>query len=318
MEILLPKKDYLSATRFAKAINCGLLGYHLSNEKLNIPDKVFERGKILHDMIDSYFQLGQDAFNIPKHMLEGMPDRKEVIPNREYTKLATYNNRTLKCIGTPDLTTSDKVYEFKSGSHSEWHIWQLAFYMWLMEKPYGKLMYFDHPELSFELKEGREKYIVNEEVIIKCWVNILLNTPSRSYLCSSCPIKKTCPEWKGKASEEMLDLVEMNSKKKELEEMKDHYMNNFLNPINEQLSEIKKKEAELRIKIAKENPTPNNYDIAGATISISKRKTIELPEDFVPPSYEQMPDIYKQPELDKKKATERFGIKVEKPTITIR
>lgn len=312
------KKNYLSATRFAKAVYCGLLGNHLSNEDTNIPSFVFERGKQLHDAIDSVLQEGQEISGaIPEHFKSHMPDFSEIIPNAQEKKIAKFNDKEVECIGIPDLRTNKKVAEFKSGAHSEWHKWQTAYYKWLLNVPEGVLLYFDIPDLIINFPEDEKEFVVTDELIIKTWTNVLLKTPNRCKLCSSCPVKKACPEWKGKANEDMLDLVEVVSRTKELQEQKTNLLNQFIEPISTELTKLKEKEEFLREKIASQNNKANNFEVAGATIRISMKQTPVLPKDFIVPTEEERPDLYLPKEIDDKKVKKEFSVKEEKPVVTV-
>jgi hypothetical protein len=312
------KKNYLSATRFAKAVYCGLLGHHLSNEDSNIPSFVFERGKQLHDAIDAVLQEGQEFPSaIPEHFKPYIPQLEEIIPNAQEKKIAKFNNKEVECIGIPDLRTNKRITEFKSGAHSEWHKWQTAFYKWLFDVSEGLLLYFDIPELIIHIPEDEKEFIVTDELIIKTWTNVLLKTPNRCKLCSSCPVKKSCPEWKGKANEDMLDLVEVVSRAKELTEQKTNLMNQFIEPISTELTKLKEREEFLREKIAAENEKANNFEVAGATIRISFKETPVLPNNFKAPTEQERPDLYLPRELDSKKVKKEFSVKEQKPVVTV-
>lgn len=313
------KKDYLSATRFSKAVYCGLLGYHLSNEELNVPAFIFQRGRELHDAIEQVLQEGQYAEGvIPEHFKPYIPEFEEIIPNREETKFVEYRGKKLKCVGIPDLRTSKIVTEFKSGKYSEWHKWQTAYYKWLLDLPHGRILYFDIPDLVIELPEDEKDFVVTDELIVKTWDNILLKKPTRCILCPGCPIKKQCPEWKGNATEDMLDLVDVINSKNQLEERKKEIVKQLVEPLNVEIAKLKEREEFLRQKIAKELPKENTYEVAGAKIQVSLRSFKVLPEDFVQPTYESSPELFKKPMLDEAAVLKRFGVDVKRPVVTVR
>lgn len=313
------KKDYLSATRFSKAVYCGLLGYHLSNEDSNIPSFVFQRGRDLHDAIDQVLQEGQDIQEaIPEHFKPFIPKSEDIIPNAQETKYAEHNGKKLKCIGTPDLRTKDTITEFKSGKYSEWHKWQTAFYKWLFDTPHGRILYFDIPDLVIELTETESEFKVTDELIIQTWNNVLLKKPNRCSLCTSCPIKKQCPEWKGTATEDMLDLIDTINAKNQAEERKRQIVEQLIDPLNTEILKLKEKESFLREKITKELPKENVYEVAGARIQVSYRKTKVLPEGFVEPSYEEEPELYKKPVINETALIKKFGIETSKPVVTVK
>jgi len=313
------KKDYLSATRFSKAVYCGLLGYHLSNEDSNIPSFVFQRGKDLHNAIDQILQEGQEAEGvIPEHFKPFIPEFEDIIPNAEETKYAEHDGKKVKCVGIPDLRTKEAITEFKSGKHSEWHKWQTAFYKWLFNTGHGRILYFDIPDLIIELPETESEFKVTDELIIKTWNNVLLKKPNRCSLCTSCPVKKQCPEWKGTATEDMLDLIDTVNAKNELEERKKQLVEQLVEPLSIELTKLKEREAFLREKIARELPKENIYEVAGARIQVSLRKTKVLPEDFVEPTYEVEPDLYKKPVINETALIKKFGIETSKPIVTVK
>lgn len=317
---MVPEKNYLSATRFAHSIDCGMHGWYLSTPsqaKSSIPLSAFERGSFFHSEIEKFYYTEEPVSTvIPQEIYLKLPPKSQVIPIKEEVRYVDLDDGSkLKCVGFPDVPTKELVVELKSGDHKLWHIWQLAYYIWLMDLRKGSLVYFDS-DLVIELTDQDPTYKVTPELIRAVWGRVLAQEAVRCRECSGCPLKKECSLWKGTVSDEMIDLVSQKeeldrliSEKKSLDQL-------LIKPLQERINILTESQKALRARVIEGNPV-NNYYMGDHRIRIQTTSRVRLPSDFVPPAYSLRPDLYKEPEVMTKKLNEEFGIKGEEKVLVI-
>lgn len=316
-----PEKDYFSATRFAHSIECGARGWDLSNPSLSkasaVPLSAFERGSFFHSEIEKFYYTDEPiSMVIPQNIFFKLPPKSQVVPIKEEVKYVDLADGTkLKCIGYPDVPTKEMVVELKSGDHKKWHVWQLAYYLWLMDLKKGRLVYFDS-DLVVELQDDDPTYRVTDELIRQVWANILEKRETRGAECPGCPLKRTCTQWTGTATEDMLTLVELKEQSRELEAQKKSMEELFVKPINARLKELSERYEATKQKILAENDI-NNYSLGSHRVRIQTTTITRLPEGFSIPAYSERPDLYKAPEQKLKVIKDEFGVKVQEKQLVL-
>lgn len=318
-----PEKDYISATRFAHAVVCGARGWELSNpsqSKSKVPPSAFERGSFFHAEIEKFMYTDEPVSGvIPQDIFLKLPPKSQVLPIKEEVKILKFLGQgediTLRCIGIPDVPTHNQVFELKSGDAKEWHKWQLAYYIWLMDKDSGGLIYFDS-DYTFNITNDDPTYKVTDALVMEVWLNILRKNEVRCWECSGCPLKKTCGQWSGTASPDMIDLLDareeldrLAAEKKALDEL-------LFAPLQARFKEAEAKVEAIKTRILDTNGV-NNYSLGSHRIRIHNTTVTKLPENFVVPTYASRPDLYNPPVTIAKKLKDEFGVKSEEKRLVL-
>lgn len=317
---LAPEKNYLSATRFAHSVECGMRGWVLSNPTAYGITKyapAYKRGLTVHKEVEDYlYGEGIIGPTIPHSLLEKLPQKTKLLPVKEYNTVVTLpDGTTLSCIGTPDIITEDLVIELKTGQDYEWHKWQLAFYMWITGKQHGKLIYADK-DLEIELNQ-QGQYAVTEETVIKVWNNILSRKEVKCEECSNCPVKKTCSLWVGKTPEKVMQYIDIRNRLQELEDERDVIKKVMLVNLEKEIASLETELEKVKKELLRESDT-SVYDIGRYSVSIHYATKKVLPEGFTVPSYSERPDLYNDPTLKRSNLLKEYGVDKKEKTIVVR
>ena len=327
MELL---KNYLSAGRFAKGKLCGRLGHWLSQGNKQFAHTGFNRGNIIHALIQSIYN--PDIRNKEKIEEQTAVDEKvymdalaDIIPDitevdeieKEVNKEIIVNDFKLRCTGYVDLCGQDTVYEIKTGDAKEWHIYQVLYYKWALNKEKAILIY---PDLC-TTKDATKEAVVTSTTIATTWENIVRGEPNECSICPECPIRKDCPIWQGESNKDTLRLSEVIARKKDLEvqvKTQKEILKRYVEPYVKELDSLKQEEVKLRNKIAQSAPPMTKFKIPGGTITVTKgQETLELPPDFKPPSYKQDPSVYKHV-IDTQLLKKKYGKPQKKNSIRVK
>lgn len=300
-------KNYLSAVRFAKAKQCGRLGNYLTSGGKIFAHSGFKRGIRIHNFVQEYVEKGTTDWIHP--VLNLLPPSEDFV-NAE-TEYSSYTSSSLRYIGSPDLVYKDQVIELKTGKKENWHIDQLRFYLKLTNINFGKIIYID----SLEVVEVDDP--VEEKELHEVWDSISKGNPKRCNLCSGCPIKKSCSEWQGEVTSDIIDLVDTVARLRELREEKQSLKATYIDKLDEEIKEILEKERELRDKIAQEQEV-NNYSIGDINVQVINSTETYVPENVIEDiTYEKNPDLFKEPIIKMSEVKKKFGQKRNKKIVKV-
>lgn len=341
-----PNKEYISATRFSKAIYCGRLGRWYSDDNKVFANKGIQRGLAVHrsvftDIDKEEVSIDVFSLSVRRAILDHIQEKEDQIIKEEYqidtsfpfkyiNELSdTENSNTevrlslddsmiilfgdLPVKGFIDLLTKKAVYELKTGKEHEWHNWQSAFYAYFTKRKNAYLVYSDVLDSNGSplIKEvDLSLYNVDNNLLSSVWSRILRSEPKKSILCTGCPIKSTCNLWVGEVSEDMLLLADIRDKIEELSQLRDILLkpiNDELQSINKEIKDLTQKYEQLLDQIRVKDVA--SYRVPGYTIQIYETTTKTLPDNIHNiVSYATHPHLFKPPELKRSEAIKEFGI----------
>lgn len=214
------------------------------------------------------------------------------------------------------------IIEIKDGIHYKWHELQLKFYMYFGGSNKGILINTKNKEISkFDVFDVDRLLMYN--VIKLILENYEKQETEKNSQCRYCTLRKKCKEWNEyNTPDEILDYIDDNNQLIKAEnELSEFYKkhNKIIDEYflyKESISDIKNVINKNKTNIYKFEP--KNYHSHNGSITISKRKTKDLPDNFKETySYVDYPELYKI-EIKKKEAIKQFGIEKEIKVITFR
>lgn len=299
MSGMITMKNRLSVGRFVNGYLCGKLGHAQMQGLTTPPNPAMTRGTRIHEEVEKY----ANGFNA--NINTGLLPPVEDIMYSEDPRELKIDGMPVPLYGIADLVTHDTVYEVKTGNKHDHHHLQVASYKLLYGVPHGKLIYLDKGEIVDVEQE------IKENDILLAWSNIMSEKViEKSSACKFCQLKKSCHLFVQKTEDPILNqLLHVRKEKKELKEK--------LDPMKDKLSELNKIEDQLMIIV--KGLEPKTYNLDGGSVKLIKRKSTELPQDFMEQlPYEQNKHLYNYPKPKINEMKKQIGIEKETISVTVK